>query len=155
MASRLKLPPEPKAPKSRVIRRLPVTQQLELLERRDIIKLLGAERCADLRRKALHHRGTIARVVPSFPWLIEAEERGHPFPIPGMVLSGAFVRIGDGPATRRYTPGPAVEEEDRIDGAEEADLYRICMFPSSCSAAAIEQIRIRGARPINGGRIPR
>jgi len=96
-------------------------------QRRNLTKMLSAE----LRR--------LQNQVASAPQLDDAWHGGQPFPTPGAKLSRALVRLGDGPATRRWTSPLAVDVEDTLDflTPDDAIFYS---WPASPSAVAIMKI---------------
>ncbi|MDB5295599.1 MAG: hypothetical protein JWO31_1582 [Phycisphaerales bacterium] len=92
---------------------------------------------------------------------------GRPVPVPNaprLVLGRHGVRDGReqpagsdatledaGPPVRRWTPSPAVELEDHLDGMTLGQaLAHTAEHPSSCSAAMIILIGERKAKPVDG-----
>jgi hypothetical protein len=108
----------------------------------------GSDQAAKMAKQLRQDRKRRTLVVCSLPWL-ESTDNGNPLPA-AMTLSRNDIRIGlDGRPHRRLTPSIAIELEDRLDdlSAFEAELYD---FPRSPSAAAIEKIGWRKARPVGG-----
>lgn len=130
------------------IKQRPLAERLAWLQQQAILAGLGREG-RQLQKSVAESIEQVETAVPSEPWARAIIRAGDSLPA-GMVRGRGLIRIGiEGKASRRMTPGIAVDVEDVLDTmtAREADAYQ---FPArSSSALALERLQMYGRRGLS------
>lgn len=124
----------------KTIRRQPLAKRLRWLKSDDAILAFPPA----LRDAMIVHIEqmilAILKIIPSASWYELAKEEGAEFPVPGMKLSRAAIRVGhDEVPTRRYLPKVGRRVEEMLDAM---DVLKAAFYHYPPSVTGIQFLKI-------------